>query len=227
MSKLERLKKKVIIEGIILVVFLGLIGTGAYVLSSMHDAIAQEQTQLDASIHTISAQISEEEKKIGVVRSSLEEFNALKSRLDAGGLSIDRSKAEAVLNTLRTKYRVSNFQATVSAEQLITGEGYDGKTVEMSQSDIKMDFNAMSDVHVFSLMEELKTLLPGYVRVYDFSIRRPEKLTPEHFAAMTKGETPALVNAKISAVWIGLRLPQKPKDDAAVPASPPPPAGDD
>jgi hypothetical protein len=227
MSKIERLKKKVIVETIVVVVVMIICGVGTYILSDMSDEAKIDEAKLQGSINAVSGQINEEEKKIGVVRSSLEEFNFLKGRLDGELLSINRAKAEEILNNLRTKYRLTTFQATVAAEQPFVGEGYDNRTVDLTQSDIKIDFNAMSDLHVFSFVKELKEQLPGYVRIYDFSIRRAEQLKPEHFAAMSKGETPALVNAKISMMWMGIRLHPKPKEGDATatgaPAAPPPP----
>lgn len=223
MKKYERLKKKLIKEILISAAICATLGGGVFALLMLLDGVEQQQRTLTASLHTLSAQIAEEEKKIGIVRSSIDEFNVLKSKLDTGELSINRSKAEEVLTKLQKKYRTTAFQATVAAETPLLGDGYDNKMIQITQSDILLTFSAMSDVHVFSLLSELTQTLPGYFRISSFSITRDGRLKSDDMIAMSQGKTPELVKAKIGLVWLGLRLPEKPKSDqqkaAAAPAA--------
>jgi len=175
MKKYEQVKKKLVKEMLVYAGVCAALGGGVFGLLMLVDGVEQKQRTLTASIHTLSAQMAEEEKKIGIVRSSIEEFNFLKSKLDTGELSINRSKAEEVLTKLQKKYRTTAFQATVAAETPLVGDGYDNKSIQITQSDIALTFSAMSDVHIFSLLSELKQTLPGYLRVSNFSMSRDRR----------------------------------------------------
>lgn len=188
-----------------------------YVIFDMLTTKEEALQKVESDLRLVVSQIAEEERKIGVVHSSLETFQLLNERLSKGELSLNRVKAETLLNDLKNKYRLTDFQATLGAESVVSGNGFDGRTLQVNQTDITLKFVALSDVHVFAFLDELTKSLSGYFRYYNLSITKLHELTDADLTRMSAGDAVGFVNVEVSAIWLGLKRPAKP-DGVATPA---------
>lgn len=69
----------------------------------------------------------------------------------------------------------------------------------------RITFKAVSDVHVFSFLEDLRSATPGFVRVDALEIKRVSDFTDQSLSAIRiSGAMPLNVEAKIEFSWIGL-----------------------
>ena len=82
-----------------------------------------------------------------------------------------------------------------------------------------IQFQAVSDVHVFSFMDDLRRAVPGFIRIDKMELKRTADMTEAAIAQLQSGASPILVNATIEFTWIRIT----PKD--AKPATPAAAAG--
>ncbi len=69
----------------------------------------------------------------------------------------------------------------------------------------RITFKAVSDVHVFSFLEDFRSATPGFVRVDALEIKRVSDFTDQSLSAIRiSGAMPLNVEAKIEFSWIGL-----------------------
>ena len=83
-----------------------------------------------------------------------------------------------------------------------------------------IQFQAVSDVHVFSFMDDLRRAAPGFVRIDKVEIKRTADITDSTIMQMQGGASPLLVNATIEFTWIRI-TPKEAKagTPGAVPAA--------
>jgi hypothetical protein len=65
-----------------------------------------------------------------------------------------------------------------------------------------IQFSAVSDVHVFSFIDDLRRAAPGFVRIDRVEMKRNADITDAAITQMQSGQSPILVNATIEFTWI-------------------------
>lgn len=204
MQKLRRLKKKLVKEAGI---FIGIIAVLTGVTLFLQDEIGSEEQQqnvLRSNIQSLDSQIAELERKHGIVNSSIIEYNRLKARMGRGDFRIDRDQATDIFDTLRKKYRISNLSMTVTPKDVMRSTDLERPTAEVTVSEASLEFDAMSDVHVFSFLHDAMQTLPGFLRVTRFKINRQRLITPDVYVSVSKGEVPRMVSAEVGLMWLGI-----------------------
>ena len=204
MQKLRRLKKKLIKEASIFVALIVVLTGVTFFLQDEISTEEQQQRTLRSDIQTLDAQITELERKHGIVNDSIIEYNRLKARLGRGDFKIDRDQATDIFDTLRKKYRISNLSMTVTPKDVMRSTDLERPTAEVTVSEASLEFDAMSDVHVFSFLYDAMQTLPGFLRVTRFKINRQRLITPDVYVSVSKGEVPRMVSAEVGLMWLGI-----------------------
>ena len=81
-----------------------------------------------------------------------------------------------------------------------------------------IQFQAISDVHVFSFIDDLRRAAPGFVRIDKIELKRTSDLVDSTIAQMQSGASPILVSATIEFTWIRI-TPKDAKDAKAAAAA--------
>ncbi len=217
MQKLKLLRKKIIKEGGIAIGVIVALIAGMMFLGDAVTKEEQEQMMLRGNIGSLVQQISDLEAKHGVVTSSITEFRRLKGRQKRGDFTINRDQATDIFNTLRQKYRISNLSMTVTPKAEMSTPELLRPTAQMAFSEAVLEFDAMSDVHVFSFIQDAAASLPGFLRISNFRIDRQRKITNEVYVSVSKGELPRMVSAKVTFMWFGIDEKQKVSNEAPPP----------
>lgn len=204
MQKLQRLRKKLITEGAIAAGAVIFFIVATFFIQDEITSEEQEQRVLRSNIQSLAAQISNLERKHGIVNNSITEFRRLKDRLQRGDFRINRDQATDIFDTLRRKYRISNLSMTVTPKDVMRGADLERPTAEVTISEASLEFDAMSDVHVFSFIQEATQTLPGFLRITRFKMSRQRKITPDVYVSVSKGEQPRMVSAEVSFMWLGI-----------------------
>ncbi len=172
MLKYKKMRKRLTVEtGIAAAVLFVLAGVNYY-LDSEIMTNTQQETALQGNILGIAQQISDLERKYDLLKSSLLEFKALKQKQEDGNFNVSRTETKDMFDKLRKEYRISNLTLSVTPETPKTGEAYSRKTSQIMESNVTIQFDALSDLHVFAFMQSLTDTLPGFLSISDFSIRR-------------------------------------------------------
>lgn len=88
---------------------------------------------------------------------------------------------------------------------------------------VRLEFKAASDLHVFSFLEELRSANAGLIRVNSLQMTRRGDLDDTAISQINNGITPVLAEAKMELSWIGLSKKEEkdPKSVSGTPATPP------
>lgn len=217
MQKIALLRKKLIKEGgialgVVVALIVGMVFLGGEITKE-----EQEQIMLRGNIGSLGQQIADLEAKHGVVTSSITQFRRLKDRQKRGDFNINREQATDIFDTLRQKYRISNLSMTVTPKAEMSTPELMRPTAQMAFSEAVLEFDAMSDIHVFSFVQDAAAALPGFLRISNFRIDRQRKITNEVYVSVSKGELPRMVSAKVTFMWFGIDEKQKVSNEAPPP----------
>lgn len=69
---------------------------------------------------------------------------------------------------------------------------------------VKVEIEAISDTHVFSFIDELRSAGAGFIRIDHLDIKRKGDVTEQTLGQIRNGEAPSLVEVKMEITWIGL-----------------------
>ncbi len=209
MQKYRKLKKSILKEGAIALAIIAVLAGITYFVTGEIESEEREQRQLKGNIRSLANQIDELERKHGIVNSSITEFRRLKGRQERGAFSINREQARDIFDTLRKKYRISNLSMTVTPKDAMSGKDIERPTAQITFSEAILEFDAMSDLHVFSFINDAQQTLPGFLKITDFNINRQRKITNEVYVSVSRGEEPRMVSARVNFLWLGIE--DKPK----------------
>lgn len=208
-QKLRTLKKRVVTEGAAAAGAVTLLLGIAFYTQGEIERQTQRQQALRSDIHSIEQQIADLERKHGIVNRSIVEFHRLKNRQKRGAFTIDRDQATDIFDTLRRKYRISNLSMTVTPKDVMAGADLVRPTGQIMFSEATLEFDAMSDLHVFSFVQDAADTLPGFLKITDFDISRQRQITNDVYVSVSRGEQPRMVSAKVRFLWLG--IDEKPK----------------
>lgn len=213
MKKLQTLKKKLLKESLISLGAVAVLIGATVFLQGNISTEEMEQRTLQSGIRTLEGKIADLERKHGIVNTSIRDFRRLKERLGRGNYLINREQATDIFDHLRKKYRISNLSMTVTPKEVMRNADLERPTAQVTVSEASLDFDAMSDVHVFSFLQEAADTLPGFLKVTRFRITRQRKITPDVYVSVSKGEVPRMVTAEVGFMWLGIEEKNKVVDE--------------
>ncbi len=116
---------------------------------------------------------------------------------------------EAIKNWLRmakTQYRFSNdFKLSITPEKPTDKTELSGLAYDVTiRPEMKLEFQAMSDMHVFSFIKDFVKQAPGVVRIDGLSLKRKGDMNNATLSQMNAGQLIFLVDANVKFSWIGI-----------------------
>ena len=119
----------------------------------------------------------------------------------------DTDSLKEWLKSAISRYRFSsNLKLSLTSD--VTGDNklLNGTTYEaIEHPQMKMEFNAITDTHVFSFLDELTQNSPGFVMIEGLSMKRVADADKNVVTLLRSGATPYLMDIKVTFNWIGLR----------------------
>lgn len=215
MNKQKRLLKKLIRQGIIsAAIIAGFGGLYAFTYSMLESSISEKSAADKA--------LSQDQSKVTQLSNQLEKSNIAEKRFME--TQSDRSNFDysANTNTLKDwlkdaiiKYRLSpNFKLSLTADQKVDNKDLTSTNYEaIEHPDMRFEFNAISDAHVFSFIDELQHAVPGFVIIDNLTLKRLGDVDKNTITLVRSGATPYMIEARISFNWVG--LDEKPVNEKA------------
>ena len=216
MSKQQDLTKSLIRQGVICVgviaVFTGLYFGTDYLVDSFSAKQKEAEQTLSHDQSEINSLKSQMDKS-GVAESRFLTIQEARTGLD---FSADTDALKTWLRQAKTQYRLSNsFKLSLTAEKVAENKEFAGTNYTVLEHPaMKLEFSAMSDVHVFSLLDDLMRGAPGFIRIDGVSLKRVSDIDAGVINQMRAGATPYAIDAVITFNWIGLKEKEKPKEPA-------------
>ena len=196
-------KKKIIVSFVIFLLVSGVFAGVIVYLYSMqtktkekHDWLKNDISATQRNIKGLSDQAIEFAEAIGVWESLDEDAKKLE------GIRI--SQAKLVLDELEAKHKLSNIKLAIAKPEEVNinkSPELDNELIRVWNSNVSIDFSAVTDVDAFNFVTDLMESLPGYINIDTFSVERVKDVEKVHLEMIFRGERPALVNGKLRFVW--------------------------
>ncbi len=218
MNKKEQLVKALIrrgvIAGCVVTAFVGVyVGTDMLATNMEPKKVAADQA------------LSKDKSEISRLEDQLEKASVAEARfadLMTERRSLDfSSSSDSMKDWLRSakdRYRLSNsFKLNLTAEKPVHNRSLDETKYEVAEHPaMKLEFDAMSDTHVYAFLDDMRRNGPGLIRIDSLAMKRTGELNANTLKQMRSGHTPYQIDAKIEFNWIGITEKQaKPAPDAS------------
>lgn len=214
MNKYKQLSKQIARSGVVALVVVGISGAVFGGISFFASSVEESRAQAEK-------QYNEDKSKRNNYSEQMSKSNEAEKRYAA--IQESRSTADFAANfaVLRTwlvnakeRYRlsdpgISSGTEAATAKPMLKDMPYD----ITERSGMKLTFKAVSDVHAFSLLEDMRSSAPGMFRVEAMELKRTgtQDLDEGATQRIRNGVMPLLVDATIELKWIGI-VPKPPKD---------------
>jgi hypothetical protein len=219
MSKLKTLKQRVVREsgmvgGAVVATFAVMMVTGYFSESALE---SKNQAQ---------SQFTQSESQLGLMRSQISKSDDAEKRYV--DIKLNRDNEDFVNNTdqlkdllrkMKEQYRLSDtMRLTISIEK--PSEKPELQTLNYKvivREDMEMAAGAISDVHFYSFIEDMKRRMPGIVRIKSVKLTRKSAMSMENLAQLGRGNKLELVDGSIKFTWLTLEDKNPPKQEEAAP----------
>lgn len=223
MSKMQLLKKQVtreavIVAGAVVAVFVLYMVTGSFADSAMtkkNDAMNQ-YNQTQSQLGMMRGQITKSD-------SADKRYAEIKLQRDNEDYLNDTDKLKDLLKQMKDEYRFSDaMRLRISTEKVSEKPEFTPLNYKVVvREDMEMNTAAISDVHVFSFLQELERRMPGFIRVTKLKITRKTGMSIEALAQLSSGNKLEMIDTALKFTWLTLedKNPAQP-EGANAPAQP-------
>lgn len=225
MNKAKQMQKKLvklaaIIGGVIVVSIVGMVLTG-----SMADSAAQRKAAAENSRNNDSSQISNMRNQIDQSGDAEKRFVDISLKHTSNDYSANTDTLKDWLRDTKNQYRFSdNFKLSLAADKRSEKPEFANLNFDVTvREPMKLEFGAISDMHVFSFLRQLEQDMPGMVRITKFDVERRNDMTAASLREVASGAGSEYVSSSIEFRWIGV-APKK-EDKKVAPVDTPPAGG--
>ena len=204
MTKLQQLKRQLVRSAVFFSCAITILGVAGYLSSDFLDKKNIKVRQEQSNINVLHSRISQLEQKFNIYETSFSTYNSLDQKLKDGNFKLDAAQAKVILNQLRQKHRITNLTLQMTVQNRYGQENISNVGIEPVFREVTLTLAALSDLHIYAFKEDLEKSLPGYIHFTKATLQRTRPLSDDILREVSVGSTPALVNATITFVWLGI-----------------------
>ncbi len=158
-------------------------------------ALSQDQSQLTNLNKQFDKSGEAEKRFVGIAAAHLNQEYAA-----------DSDAMKNLLREYKDHYRLAdNFKLNLALEKNPGRPEFIGLNYDITiREPMRIEFEAMSDTHVFSFIQRLVSGSPGLVRITRLEMKRTGDLDAGSLNKMNGGEMLSLVTASVEFSWIGV-----------------------
>lgn len=221
MNKAKQMQKKLvklaaIVGGIVVACVVVMVVTGG-----MADSALQRKTAAENARNNDNSQISTMRNQIEQSGDAEKRFIEISLKHSSDDYSANTDTLKEWLRDRKNHYRFTdNFKLSLANDKASERPEFANLNFGVTvREPMKLEFGAMSDMHVFSFLRQLEHDMPGMVRITKFDVERKSDMNAATFREMAAGGSSEYVTSEIEFSWIGLEpKAEKKADPAAVPA---------
>lgn len=223
MSKLKYLQKKLMMQAAVIFGAVAACGAILAVTASLETAAAQRRTNAQNAINNDNAQIASMRAQLDKSGEAAKRFVKLEIAYPSGNFNADTDAMKNWLRNAKEFYRFSDrFKLTLAMESPAKNAALGGPNFTVLERDpMKLEFDAMSDIHVFSFLDDLLRHTPGFIRMRRFELTRKTDMDAASFQQMRAGVNPDFVSASLEFLWVGIEAGPARETTAPATANPP------
>ena len=180
----------------------------AFGITSYEESVATDLQNANNSVNSLSSQITDIERKKNIISTSIKQYKDLKTRMDKNEFVLDPITAQEKLNNIRKEFQLNEPKVEFKEEIELTTPTYQNfPSITATFREVSLTFKALTDLHVYSFLNALKTEFPGLIKVNEVKIRRLSRIDTSIIKGIViAGQEPELIEANINFLWIGLRM---------------------
>ncbi len=219
MNKFKRLQQELIRKGVMsLAVVFGFV-LFYFAAGEFEDREMKGKADADAALARDKAQAANLKNQLTQSSTAEKRFVEIQLAHDSGDFTANNEAMKNWLRTAKNQYRLSSdFKLSITPEKPTDKAELNGLAYDITiRPEMKLDFQAISDMHVFSFIKDFMKQSPGVVRIDSISLKRKGNMDNAALSQLNAGQTIFLVDASIKFSWIGI-APKEGKPDVKEPA---------
>lgn len=178
-----------------------------FVTDDMLSTSETEKNDADAALTRDRGEIANltnELEKSGLAEKRFNETQQGRGTLD---YSANTDALKDWLRQAKNKYRLSNnLKLSLTSEKLSDNKELGGQNYSVFEHpEMKLDFNAISDMHIYSFLEEMTRNTPGLMRIDSITMKRIGDLDQNQLNQIRNGAAPYLIETHVQFQWITLK----------------------
>jgi hypothetical protein len=217
MSKYKELAKKTVKTAIVSAISVAVMIAVYIGISIYAESVAKQKQEVESKLSAdkgLRDSLDNQMNKSGVAEKRFAEIQVQRTTVN---YEANLDVLADVLRGAKQLYRFANLKIKPAESRATDKPDLANFNYDITvRSRMRLDFQATSDVHVFSFLEDLRASAPGMVRIDMLSIKRTADLSDASISQISSGTTPLLVDVKLEFTWIGI-APKDKKPDAGQP----------
>jgi hypothetical protein len=214
-AKFSQFRKRLLKESAIFVAALGLLGGLTYYLGMLSDDFVNKNNSLQSAVGAVAGEMTTLQDKYNKVQQNKELYDEAMRKSLHGGLAINRETIRDRFNQFKDEYHLNNLRLSMGAIEDLADAQYKRKSNAINSSRVTVDFNALSDEPVFTLITSMQQDLPGGAKVTKLSLTRADNgLTDDILRVISTTGAYPMVRGNMEFTWLGIK-PVEPGDSNA------------
>lgn len=223
MNKQKRLVKRLIRQASISAAMVSVVGGFCYFTHSLLNGSETEKTTADRAFSKTQTQVNALKSQLDKSNTAERRFEETQGTRENVNYSANQNNLKDWIRTTIVRYRLSpNFKLSLTPDKLVENKELNGANYQaIEHPGMKFEFSAISDTHIFSFLDELKSAGPGFFLIESLSIKRTGDIDKTALTQLRAGNAPYLVDAKVSFNWIGIEeKPVSAEENASTASAP-------
>lgn len=215
MSKAANLKKALMRQAVITGVAV-LVATGLIVGSNMMASSAlAKRTAAESAFNSLESQLQTMRSQAEKTGSAAVRYVEMRAKRNNEDFSADSGKMRQWLSVAKDIYRLgadSNLVLPPSRQKSDKPELAALEFDVFTLTPVKLEIDAMSDVHIYSFLDDFMMNKPGFIQINSMAVQSTGdgNFTNELAQQLRTGAAPSLVRTIIEFTWIGLQPKAQP-----------------
>lgn len=201
----QDIQKKLIIETTVILTVLSVFSGCTYFLTSVSEDFVQKKDVLTAQLATTTNEKQSLQDKYSKLQSNYELFEEIQARYASDQLSVSRQFLRKKVNEFKPRYFLNDLSLTMAPTQEMAGGKYRYNTGVIVSSELSVNFDALTDEDIYSLIQAMDKEFSGSVRVTRFSITRERKVTDDSLREIARNGQYSMVKGSMQMGWLGIK----------------------
>jgi hypothetical protein len=205
-NKLRRLRKIVQREAIILLGAVAITGTLMLGAQMLAEGAVMRKAEAQGALDQDRGQMQLMQTQIAQTGEALAKFAKLSATRTSERFDNDTEILKTTLRQLKDQFRLSDsMQLTISPEAISAQPSLQALNYKVVvREDMEIVIGAMSDMHVYSVLQEFLKVMPGLIRITHLQLDRRAPMSTDSLAQMRAGGVPELTGGRLNFTWITL-----------------------
>lgn len=210
MNKLKQLRRRLVRDVGIALAIVAAFGGLLFLTGTLAGGAQQKRNAATAQLGQDQTQLANLNNQFSKSGDAEKRFIDIALAHNNKDFSAGSDAMKDLLRKAKEKYRfATNFKLTLAAEKIADKPEFSGLNYDVTvREPMRIDLEAISDLHVFSFVDYFTRNAPGFIKIIRLDVKRKGEMDAAALGKMNTGDAPALVEANIEFTWIGI-VPKK------------------